>query len=57
MTGVESTLTLLEGKLDRGDDTDIFIHGDTDSQYILLGLALVELLNADLKEGEVVEGG
>lgn len=49
-------LALLEGELDAANDADVFVHRDANSKDVLGCLPLVELLDADLEGGEVVEG-
>lgn len=43
-----SLLSLLEGGLDGANEADIFVNDNTKSQDVLLGLAVVELADAEL---------
>lgn len=49
-------LALLEGELDAANDADVFVDRDANGEDVLGCLPLVELLDANLEGGEVVEG-
>jgi len=55
VTGVVGFLALLEGEFDTANDADVFIHRDADGEDVLLRLAFMELFDANLKFGELVE--
>lgn len=52
MPAVPGLLALLEGFFDTADEADVFIDGVGEGEGVLLGLAGVEIADAELYVGE-----
>ena len=52
MPRMERLLALRERHFDRCDQPDVFVDSDAKGEYVLLGLTLVELTDAELEIGQ-----
>lgn len=56
MPGMKRLLALLECLFHGADEPDVLVDGDAEGEHVLLGLALVELADAELEVRQAGEG-